>query len=129
MRIHSISLAAALALAGCATTGPGHEVAPPSILGDWSLDGPAPQPTVTFAKDGAVSGRVACNTFFGGYTQDGEVVRLRHLNMTLVGCAGQAAVENHARPLLGARSARIIAGDARHIRLSAGGREYRLTAR
>lgn len=128
MRFHCISLAAALALAGCAT-GPGAEVVPPSIVGDWSLDGPSPQPTITFGKDGVVSGRVACNAFSGRYTQDGEVVRLRHLNMTQVGCAGQAAVEDHARPLLGASSARIVAGDARHIRFSAGGREYRLTAR
>lgn len=130
MRIqHTAALAAAAALAACASAEVGDQTPTPSIVGAWSLDGPSPQPTITFAGDGTVSGVIACNSFAGRYTQDGAVVRLSDLNMTLVGCADQAAVENHVRPLLSAESARIVGGDARHIRFSAGGREYRLTAR
>lgn len=131
MRIeHFIALAGAACLAACASTETGPEgVTTPSIVGAWSLDGPSPQPTITFGQDGTVSGIVACNSFAGRYTQDGATVRLSELNMTQVGCVGQAAIEDHARPLLAASSARIISGDTRHIRFSAGGREYRLSAR
>lgn len=43
-------------------------------------------PTITFGDDGRVSGFGGCNSFGGGYTQEGAKVSFKPLMMTLMAC-------------------------------------------
>jgi heat shock protein HslJ len=109
----------ALILAACGSTAPAANLSGTS----WKLvsygppasatpAAPSADPTLTFDKDGTVSGNAGCNTFSGKYTISGSQVSFGPMAATLMACSDalmqqEAAVFN---VLTGSRKYKLDAG-------------------
>ena len=70
-------------------------------------------PTISFGKDGRVSGASGCNRYMGGYSQDGQSLRFTELAGTMMACP-PARMELEQRML-------AALGDVRGFLISPGG--------
>lgn len=75
---------------GTKTEMPTNSTAKPSedvLLGTWTIDQPG-NPTLTFEKNGKVSGTDGCNNIMGDFAADGAEAKLNRLASTLRACQG-----------------------------------------
>lgn len=63
------------------------------ITGAWERTSAGITQTVTFAKDGSVSGDTGCNRIIGNYTVDGSTIEIGPLATTLMFCEGKMEAE------------------------------------
>lgn len=63
------------------------------LLGTWNIEAIADKPVIdyspaqlTFAEEGSLSGNNSCNNFFGGYSVNGNDVRLTPAGNTMKAC-------------------------------------------
>jgi heat shock protein HslJ len=63
------------------------------ITGDWERTSAGIAQSVTFAKDGSVSGDAGCNRIIGTYTVDGSTIDIGPLATTLMYCEGVMEAE------------------------------------
>ncbi|MDP1557025.1 MAG: META domain-containing protein, partial [Hyphomonas sp.] len=61
-----------------------------TAIGGAAVTGETP-PTISFGKDGRVSGFGGCNRFSGGYTQTGAKVSFTPIMMTMMACLSDAS--------------------------------------
>lgn len=88
----TISSIAAATLAGfmllAATPANAGDIGKPngSVVGDWKTSTLGVKQTITFDKDGTVFGSAGCNRFTGGYSVDGDSIKIGPLASTMMAC-------------------------------------------
>lgn len=63
------------------------------LTGEWVRSSQGVDQSVTFAKDGSVSGDAGCNRIIGTYTVDGSTIDIGPLATTLMYCEGVMEAE------------------------------------
>ncbi|MBT2516932.1 META domain-containing protein [Streptomyces sp. ISL-90] len=82
----ALLVAAALALAGCATNaGPG---AAPDPVGTWGDTSASTEPSLVLAADGTLTGTDGCNRLAGGWSMDGTTITFEQVATTRMFCEG-----------------------------------------
>jgi heat shock protein HslJ len=86
----TLLVAAALALAGCATNaGSGGAAAEPSDpVGTWGDATTQTEPSLVLADDGTLTGTDGCNRLRGGWSADGDTVTFDQVVSTRMACEG-----------------------------------------
>ena len=86
----ALLVAAALALAGCATNaGSGaFDTEPSDPVGTWGDTTTRTEPSLVLADDGTLTGTDGCNRLRGGWSADGDTVTFDQVASTRMACEG-----------------------------------------
>ena len=84
----TLLVAAALALAGCATNAGSGGSEPSNPIGAWGDTTTPTEPSLVLADDGTLTGTDGCNRLSGGWSADGDTVTFDQVASTRMFCEG-----------------------------------------